>query len=114
MLGRPYTTLSYANGPGYTGESQVADGKTIPQGPKTFPHQPSKYTGITAGRPDLQSVDTTDPKYLQESVVPFAQETHAGEDVAIYADGPLAHLVHGTLEQNVIAHIIMEALRLKR
>ena len=114
MLGRPYTTLSYANGPGYTGESQTADGRVIPQGPKTFPHQPSKYTGITAGRPDLQSVDTTDPKYLQESVVPLAQETHAGEDVAIYADGPLAHLVHGTLEQNVIAHIIMEALRLKR
>jgi len=113
MLGRPYTTLSYANGPGYTGESQDANG-SHPQGTKTFPHQPSKYMGITDGRPDLQNLDTADPKYLQESVVPLAQETHAGEDVAIYADGPQAHLVHGTLEQNVIAHIIMEALQLKR
>ncbi len=113
MLGQPYSTLSYANGPGYTGESQDAKG-SHPQGPKTFPHQPSKYTGITAGRPDLQSTDTTDPKYMQESVVPLPQETHAGEDVAIYADGPRAYLVHGTLEQNVIAHVIMDALRLKR
>ncbi|MBM4259113.1 MAG: alkaline phosphatase [Deltaproteobacteria bacterium] len=114
MLGRPYTTLSYANGPGYTGESHNEDGSTNPQGAKTFPHRPRKYTGITAGRPDLQGVDTTSPNYLQESTVPLGQETHAGEDVAIYADGPLAHLIHGTLEQNVIAHVIMEALRLKR
>jgi len=113
MLGKPYTTLSYANGPGYTGESQDASG-TRPQGNKTFPHLPGKYTGITAGRPDLQNIDTTDANYLQESVVPLAQETHAGEDVAIYADGPQAQLVHGTLEQNVIAHVIMEALQLKR
>jgi alkaline phosphatase len=41
-------------------------------------------------------------------------ETHAGEDVAIYATGPLAHLFHGVQEQNVIAHVIMAALHLKR
>lgn len=114
MLGRQYTTLSYATGPGYTGKSQETADQGQAEGPKTFPHKPSKYTGITTGRPDLQNVDTADPNYMQEAVVPLAQETHGGEDVAIYADGPQAHLVHGTLEQNVIAHIIMDALRLKR
>ena len=114
-LGLPYTTLGYANGPGYTGESREADqDKTRPEGPKLFPHFLSKYLGITAGRPDLTAVDTTAPNYLQESAVPMGSETHAGEDVAIYAGGPLAHLFHGVQEQNVIAHVIMEALQLKR
>lgn len=114
-LGLPYTTLGYANGPGYTGESREAGGgATRSQGTKYFPHFLSKYLGITAGRPDLTDVDTTAPSYLQESAVPMKTETHAGEDVAVYAGGPLAHLFHGVQEQNVIAHVIMEALRLKR
>lgn len=33
-------------------------------------------------------------------------ETHAGEDVAIFARGPQAHLVHGVQEQNYIAHVM--------
>jgi alkaline phosphatase len=39
-------------------------------------------------------------------------ETHAGEDVAIYAVGPNAALFRGVLEQNVIFHIIADALGL--
>jgi len=37
-------------------------------------------------------------------------ETHGGEDVAIYARGPQAHLIRGVLEQNVIFHVMAEAL----
>ena len=33
-------------------------------------------------------------------------ETHGGEDVAIFARGPQAHLVHGVQEQNYIAHVM--------
>jgi alkaline phosphatase len=105
LLGLPYTTLSYANGPGYTGASDKQ-----PQGPKRFPHEPSSSTGITAGRPDLTTVDTTAPNYLQEAPVPLSAETHGGEDVAIYATGPGAYLVHGVQEQNVIFHIIKDSL----
>ncbi|MGZ8240642.1 MAG: alkaline phosphatase [Methylobacter sp.] len=47
---------------------------------------------------------------MQEATVPMGSETHAGEDVAIYADGPGAYLVRGTLEQNVIYHVMAEAL----
>ncbi|MEO8165566.1 MAG: alkaline phosphatase, partial [Betaproteobacteria bacterium] len=61
-LGLPYTTLGYANGPGYSGKSV-----TQPEGSKKFPHHGPGYAGITAGRPDLTGVDTTAPEYLQES-----------------------------------------------
>jgi alkaline phosphatase len=113
LLGLPYTTLSYANGPGYTGESLNGSNKeAIPPGPKSFPHQPDRYSGITSGRPDLTNVDTTAPNYLQEATVPLPTETHGGEDVAIFATGPRAYLFHGIQEQNVIAHVIIDALRL--
>lgn len=114
LLGLPYTTLSYANGPGYTGESRdKSRQETLPSGPKSFPHQPDHYSGITSGRPDLTNVDTTAPGYLQEATVPLPTETHGGEDVAIFATGPRAHLFHGVQEQNVIAHVIMDALSLR-
>lgn len=108
-LGLPYTTLTYANGPGYTGASEVQ-----PEGPKSFPHYGGGYMGITLGRPDLTMVDTTAPDYLQEAAVPKGSETHAGEDVAIYAGGPGAYLFHGVQEQNVIYHIMKRATRLDR
>jgi alkaline phosphatase len=104
-IGRPFTTLSYANGPGYTGRSPEQ-----PEGPKRFPHLPTGYRGITRGRPDLTRVDTSDPDYLQEATVPARNDTHAGEDVAIYAGGPGAELFHGVQEQNYVYHAIVEAL----
>lgn len=106
-LGLPYTTLTYANGPGYTGASTEQ-----PEGVKHFPHFGSGYQGISQGRPDLTWVDTSDPGYLQEAAIPLSAETHAGEDVAIYAGGPGAHLVHGVQEQNVIYHVMEQAARL--
>jgi alkaline phosphatase len=105
MLGLPYTTLSYANGPGYTGASNSQSA-----GPKTFEHLPSSYSAAS-GRPDLRSVNTTDPSFLQESVVPLSSETHSGEDVAIYAIGPNSDLFQGVKEQNYIFHVMLDALR---
>jgi alkaline phosphatase len=80
--GLPYTTLGYHNGPGVR----------------------------IGGRPDLTAVDTTNLNFLQEAVIPLGSETHAGEDVAIYARGPKAYLVRGTMEQNWIFHVMREAL----
>ena len=104
-LGLPYTTLSYANGPGYTGASDLQ-----PAGLKTFPHDPASFTN-GALRPDMMSVDTTVPGFMPESTVPLSSETHSGEDVAIYASGPKAHLVRGVMEQNWIYHVMKEAFR---
>lgn len=80
--GMPYTTLGYQNGPGATGNPRSND---------------------------LSSVDTTALNYLQQAVVPMGSETHAGEDVAIYATGPKSYLVRGSMEQNWIYHVMKEA-----
>jgi alkaline phosphatase len=86
--GKPYTTLSYANGPGYVGAQGVFG---------------------TRGRVDLTDVDTEAPSYRQEATVPLRSETHGGEDVAIFAGGPRAALFHGVQEQNYIYHALAEA-----
>lgn len=111
-LDLPYTTLSYANGPGYSGASD--DQK---EGHHTWGHEPCasmagpcSFRGITDGRPDLADVDTEDPSFLQEATVPMSSETHAGEDVPIYATGARAALFHGVREQSYIYHAMVEAL----
>lgn len=83
--GKPYTTLGYANGPGYRGPGE---------------------------RPDLTLVDTAHPDFLQEAAIPIAaSETHAAEDVGIYASGPGAHAFQGVVEQNVIFHVMSQSQR---
>jgi alkaline phosphatase len=48
--------------------------------------------------------------FHQEALLPLIEESHGGEDVAIYAGGPLAHLFHGVQEQHYIFHVMAEAL----
>lgn len=79
--GKPYTTLSYANGPG----------------------------AVNGEREDLSKVDTTARDFRQQSLVPFNSETHGGEDVPIYATGPWAHLFQGTVDQQYIFHVMNHA-----
>lgn len=80
--GLPYTTLGYANGPGALTDE---------------------------GRRDLNSVDTENIDYLQASAVPLGAETHGGEDVGVWARGPGAAAVRGTLEQNVLYHLMVQS-----
>ncbi len=107
-LGLPYTTLGYHNGPGFTGDGtrKVFDAATETA-------VPAVYVG-TQPRPDLSTIDTRNPDYLQEAAVPMSSETHGGEEVSIYASGPKAHLFHGTLEQNVIYHVMAAAFGFNR
>ncbi len=102
--GRSYTTLGYANGPGNNGASSDQ-----PEGPKHFLHEPSRYDPAPVSRPNLDAVDTEAPDYLQEAGIPMKSETHGGEDVAVYARGPGAEAVHGSLEQNVLFHLMVQA-----
>ena len=103
--GLPYTTLNYTNGPGYVGAS-----KEQPEGPKHFEHKASGYQAAKNGRPDLTHVDTEDPDYMQESIMPLTNETHGGDDVGIWARGPGADAVRGSLEQNAIFHILLQSM----
>lgn len=97
--GMPYTTLSYANGRGY---------HVLPVGGDTVYSQPIKVGRVA----DMSNVDTEDQGFHQEALVPLSSETHAGEDVAIFANGPKAHLLHGVQEQNYIFHVMKDALGL--
>ncbi len=103
-LGLPYTTLSYANGPGWTGGLQRKE-----YNPATEGTVAATYSG-SALRPDLSGVDTTAANYMQEATVPMGSETHAGEDVGIWAIGPRSQLFRGTHEQNYIYHVMANAL----
>jgi len=102
-LGLPYTTLVYANGPGYSGASARQ-----PAGPKRHLHRPGGFEPAN-GRPDLSAVDTTHPDFMQEALVPLTSETHGGDDVGIWARGPGSGAFRGTLEQHVIHHVIVQA-----
>lgn len=50
-----------------------------------------------------------DKMFFQDVAVPLKDETHGGEDVPIYASGPMAHLFRGVVEQNYIAHVMAYA-----
>lgn len=103
LLGKPFTTLVYANGPGYTGASSMQ-----PAGTKNFPHNPGGYVEPAIGRPDLTDIDTEHPNFMQEALVPTNSESHGGDDVGIWARGPGAEAVRGSLEQNVIFHLLTQ------
>jgi alkaline phosphatase len=79
--GKPYTTLSYANGPGYRKQ-----------------------------RPDLSDVDTQARNFQQLGTVPMQAETHAGEDVAAFATGANATAVRGVMEQNRLFNVMYDVL----
>ena len=102
--GKPYTTLSYANGPGNAGATDAQ-----PAGSKRYPHWPRTQNAPAQARPDLTDVDTTDPDYLQDALVPLAAESHGGDDVGVWARGPGSTAVRGSLEQNALYHIVVQA-----
>jgi alkaline phosphatase len=96
-LGFPYTTLSYANGPGYAWLETGGDTRY------SFPISPGRIV-------DLSTVDTEDEGFHQESLVGLGSETHAGEDVPLYATGVGSRLVGGTMDQNEIYFVMRTAL----
>lgn len=79
--GKPYTSLGYANGPG----------------------------AVQSERADISQTDTTALNYQQQALVPANSETHGADDVAVYAQGPWAHLIDGVVEQNYLFHVMQYA-----
>ena len=102
--GLPFTTLGYFSGPGYAGATDQQ-----PQGPKFLRKPPVTFQPSIGGRHDLTHVDTEDPDYLQEALVPLRSEAHGGDDVGIWARGPGSSAVRGSVEQNTIFHFLLQA-----
>uniref|UniRef100_A0A669QLR0 Alkaline phosphatase n=2 Tax=Phasianus colchicus TaxID=9054 RepID=A0A669QLR0_PHACC len=80
---KPFTSILYGNGPGY----KIVGGE----------------------RENVSAVDFAHANYQAQAAVPLRQETHGGEDVAVFARGPMAHLLHGVHEQNYIPHAMAYA-----
>jgi alkaline phosphatase len=106
--GKPYATLSYANGPG----SRINTPRpTLTASADIIPvFAPATATATASVTGDLSLTDTMHPNFLQEATVPLSSETHAAEEVAIYAKGPRAYLFQGTQEQSYIYQVMAKAL----
>nr|UHN91762.1 AKP3 [Brachionus rotundiformis] len=55
---------------------------------------------------NLTLKDTSKSDYTQEASIFRKSATHSGEDVSVYASGPMSFLFTDTIEQNVIPHIM--------
>lgn len=87
--GKPYTTIGFYNGPG-----------AIAELPRKAP-------------------DLSDPRNMQQSLVPTGDEgaigeTHGGEDVALFAIGAGSDAAHGVIEQNKVFDIVSRAFGFKK
>ena len=80
--GKPYTTLGYHNGPNVRGEDS----------------------------PELTDNLVQAKDFQQQTAINMESETHAGEDVPLYATGPGAEKVRGVMEQNEIYNVMASAL----
>jgi alkaline phosphatase len=50
------------------------------------------------------SLNTNLTNYLSPTALPLESESHGGDDVPVFAQGPWSHLFIGTMEQHTIAH----------
>ncbi|MEM6746644.1 MAG: alkaline phosphatase [Pseudomonadota bacterium] len=88
---KPYTALSYANGPG---------ARIVPA-----------TESARAGRPFVTDQEALTEDYRQQATVPLFSETHGGQDVGVYAVGPGAHYLSGVNEQTNIYYVMEDALK---
>jgi len=84
--GKPYTTLGYHNGPNVR----------------------------EADSPALSDNAVQAKDYQQQTAVNLESETHAGEDVTLFATGPGASRFRGVMEQDEIGQILADLLKAKR
>ena len=83
----PYSTISYANGPGFY---------------EHFTNDSSKPWK------NIQNLNYTHKDYRSPAMNPNVKnsETHGGEDVPVLANGPWSHMFSGVHEQSYFCHAI--------
>uniref|UniRef100_T1D3W2 Alkaline phosphatase n=1 Tax=Psorophora albipes TaxID=869069 RepID=T1D3W2_9DIPT len=97
---RPYETITYANGPG-------ARTHRLNETSEEEPASPS--TSFTSPWIPVETMNRSAMDYRHQATFFLEDETHGGEDVAVFATGPGAGLVRGTFEQNYIAYVMSYA-----
>jgi len=86
--------LSYGNGPGFRNLMTEGEGN---------------FTQIDRANVTLEKNASAPLKFRQPSASPLKSETHGGDDVGIWAQGPWSHLIHGVHEQSYIATVMSYA-----
>ncbi|XP_049533013.1 alkaline phosphatase, tissue-nonspecific isozyme-like [Anopheles darlingi] len=84
----PFFTLTYANGMSYFDHFYETGGRRNPADMVDRHHEPT---------------------FTFPAAVPYEDETHGGDDVAVFARGPWSHLFSGLYEQHVIGHGLLYA-----
>jgi len=96
--GLPYTILTYANGPGFW---------------QNFLNVTSVENGAQAWQTKnlalLSNEQLEDKNFVQIGTAPNDSEAHGGEDVGIYAGGPMSHLFNGVFENTHPAYVMAYA-----
>ncbi|KAL0268999.1 UNVERIFIED_CONTAM: hypothetical protein PYX00_010751 [Menopon gallinae] len=100
-----YETLSYANGPGFADHHLVNKQENcIGVCTENEKESANSWKDIRKNH-----TGSNNPFYRHLAAVYLVEETHGGEDVPIYASGPMSHLLSGVHEQNYIASVISYA-----
>jgi len=94
--GKSMPILAYANGPGFS--HLVVKEKNTKRNWEAIERSNS-----------LADTEHAHFTYKQSSGVPLDSETHGGDDVGIWAAGPMGHLVHATHQQSYIGHVMSMA-----
>ncbi|XP_072049663.1 alkaline phosphatase-like isoform X2 [Amphiura filiformis] len=81
----PFTTLQYSTGPGGILEAESLT--------------------LNGTRRNLTDENTAHPDFVQSASVPKTYSNNGGQDVPVYAAGPMAHMFHRTHEQTYVAHV---------
>ena len=89
---QPFTTIGYANGPG-------------------FDFHFDRNIGFWK---NIEDEDYMSNNFKQMATFYRGDETHGGEDVSAYAIGPQAHLVSGVHEQSYLAHLVAYAACIRK
>ncbi|XP_073816330.1 alkaline phosphatase 4 [Musca autumnalis] len=93
-----YETIMYANGPGFY-DHVSNDTNAVAQNPLSF------WKNLTT----LTAEQRQSPTYRHMATVPLKDESHGGEDVVVFANGPGSSLVRGVFEQNYLAYVMSYA-----
>ncbi|XP_017039352.1 alkaline phosphatase 4 [Drosophila ficusphila] len=91
-----YETISYANGPGYW--DHLANDS-----------RPHNSSNMWMPLKQFTDEERAAPTYRHLATVPRKDETHGGEDVAVFAYGPGSSLIRGVFEQNYLAYVMSYA-----
>ncbi|XP_018331967.1 alkaline phosphatase 4-like [Agrilus planipennis] len=85
-----YYTAAYVNGPGFNYHF--------------VPNKSHPWIDVSDDE-NLYS----NPFYVHRGAAYLKDETHGGEDVAVFATGPGSQLIRGVFEQNYLAHVVSHA-----